>query len=1280
MKKLIAFAVLFFVSSSVHAQTSPRVISYQGFIASNGSPGDSGMFAISVALYSDSGGAACVWRDTYWTPVTNGVFNLALGSHVQLPSNRDMDGPLWLGVSVNGGAEARPLSQLSTSPFAINVADSSITAKKMATDYVSAVTVNGTKITSQGSALNLSSEGIVKFQFDSSSNSVIATMPIAPIANGDGGTDWSETGNNSTTPGINYVGTSDSVALEIHVNDGGDTMAGNGRVMRYEPMGKSPNIIGGYRGNYITSSDSGGNVIAGGGNFTVPNSVAGNYATVGGGLGNLAYTGGTVAGGGSNFADEFATVSGGTANGANQASVVGGGVGNQIYTFYSTIVGGLGNTINEGVVGSVHLAGLYSNIAGGIDNNIYGPGSAIPGGGNLNLGQFSFGYNGDSSLYSAHRVTDISLLQGVAYFGNVNMMIGNVDSVARQLQLFGPNTDLSYGSGAKYTAFRAPLMDTSVLYTLPKADGAVSTVLTEDGHGNLSWENQLGASGWSITGNLGTSPPMNFIGTLDTGAFEIHLDNLSTDTFAGNHRVMRYETGTSSPNILGGSSHNFLISGLSGAAILSGGSASYPNIIRSDFSVVGGGEVNLIDTASTHSIIGGGYYNYIGASYCFIGGGGGPADGGPSISPAVSADLTESMSRTSTSRFSDIHEGPTYSNRAMSPWTVIGGGYDNIVYDTLASILGGAFNTASGYASSISGGVYHFNFSNFAVIGGGNTNMIDLFSDNSTIGGGIVNYIASSASTIGGGSNNNILDSNATIAGGYLNFIDLGSPYAFVGGGNSNYILGLSAVIAGGDSNSITNNSPYAGILSGKHNLIQDTGAIIAGGDSNNVFASYSMVGAGQHNKIDSSSNYSIIAEGSSNTIIASQNAAIVGGANNSIDSNSTYSGILAGQDNILKGDHNMIGAGEANIINGSWLFIGSGQNDTLTGENSGIGAGYLSSVTAAWSFLGSGEVNKIVGVGFSFMGSGQFNYIGAEFDFIGAGNQNSIFSGSSGIGAGNNNTIGVTSEWSFISAGYGNMALATNSFIGSGTGNITDTGAMFEVGSYASIPGGQGLRTQSYAQTAMGFYNAHAGSTLNDTEAHTTAHMDDPLVIVGNGIPDSSYSTYVGDSLVLVTVPRGSDAALISNGGHLLVFDQLGNATTSHVRNDPIIGGAYKDNMINAWGDVQGTVHGSPEHYVATNDFGDIADTAIAIKHSALGTYTITIQCYNSDGSPRFLSAAAINVTIQQNEGESCGYATVSKIAGNAFTVHTYSGANPADPGACNAADRSFFFTVVGR
>lgn len=56
---------------------------------------------------------------------------------------------------------------------------------------------------------------------------------------------------------------------------------------------------------------------------------------------------------------------------------------------------------------------------------------------------------------------------------------------------------------------------TSYTLTLPIAQGASSTVLTNNGSGTLTWENAAGIGAWSLTGNSGTSASTNFIGTID---------------------------------------------------------------------------------------------------------------------------------------------------------------------------------------------------------------------------------------------------------------------------------------------------------------------------------------------------------------------------------------------------------------------------------------------------------------------------------------------------------------------------------------------------------------------------------------------------------------------------------------------------------------------------------------------------------------------------------------------------------------------------------------------
>jgi len=114
----------------------------------------------------------------------------------------------------------------------------------------------------------------------------------------------------------------------------------------------SPNMIGGFSGN-VAGTGIFGATIGGGGTATVgsPNTVNGNYATIGGGSTNTA--GGaasTIAGGEGNVAGSlYSTVGGGNQNSANgQFSVVPGGFQNIASGFYSLAAGRNALAANDG--------------------------------------------------------------------------------------------------------------------------------------------------------------------------------------------------------------------------------------------------------------------------------------------------------------------------------------------------------------------------------------------------------------------------------------------------------------------------------------------------------------------------------------------------------------------------------------------------------------------------------------------------------------------------------------------------------------------------------------------------------------------------------------------------------------------------------------------------------------------------------------------------------------------------------------------------------------------
>ncbi len=375
--------------SGVHAQSSPRVMSYQGVLRPAGSASGNqtaGMRLLTVTIYGDANGTVKLWQGAMNTLIdSSGVFNCMVGTADNpLPSPAVMDQPLWLGVAVDGGTELRPLSQMAASPFALNVADSSITASKLNMNYISTISVNGTPVTGKGTNLNIvAGDGVNAIWVPSES-----TLTLSGTGGGGGGmktmslsdSNWSIGGNNGTSVPSNFIGTGDATSgFEIHLEDSG-TAADNTRVAHFEFNSSSPMITMGYGAGSATGNGIAGegSTIAGGGSSGFTNSIDGTYCFIGGGEGNKIYFGGddnsvigcTITGGYQNTVfGPLGTIGGGQMNlvGADY-SCIGGGLADTILGEACAIAGGSQNRIgykeiqDDGVIGSFIGAGLYDTI------------------------------------------------------------------------------------------------------------------------------------------------------------------------------------------------------------------------------------------------------------------------------------------------------------------------------------------------------------------------------------------------------------------------------------------------------------------------------------------------------------------------------------------------------------------------------------------------------------------------------------------------------------------------------------------------------------------------------------------------------------------------------------------------------------------------------------------------------------------------------------------------------------------------------------------------------
>lgn len=102
-------------------------------------------------------------------------------------------------------------------------------------------------------------------------------------------------------------------------------------------------------------------------------------------------------------------------------------------------------------------------------------------------------------------------------YDNTNTNTQSIDWGARLLTDTNRATTLSWATAGSLSIEVSNVNINSVGYNFPSLQGSAATVLTNDGAGNLSWgTGGGGGSGWSLTGNSGTSSGTNFIGTTDS--------------------------------------------------------------------------------------------------------------------------------------------------------------------------------------------------------------------------------------------------------------------------------------------------------------------------------------------------------------------------------------------------------------------------------------------------------------------------------------------------------------------------------------------------------------------------------------------------------------------------------------------------------------------------------------------------------------------------------------------------------------------------------------------
>ncbi|OGU58947.1 MAG: hypothetical protein A2X64_02875 [Ignavibacteria bacterium GWF2_33_9] len=363
---------------------------------------------------------------------------------------------------------------------------------------------------------------------------------------------WGLTGNSGTTPGTNFIGTTDDKDLHLDVRNDG-TLEQSLRMNTNQAIYRETGITvmsgfltipeGNARGQYavdmqiyrdsvqqVGSGDwstlSGGQRnTASGAVATVSggtlNTASGTSTTVGGGFGNTASGNSTtVSGGQSNITSgNQTTIGGGILNTAsNQMTTIGGGGGNTASGIASTVSGGSTN----------NSTGNYSTIGGGLQNTASGAGSVVSGGGgNTASGSVSTVSGGMGNTAQSFGETVIGIYATVGAGDSAEyvptdrlFVIGNglwEESRSDALVML-KNGNTTLNGTLTATGFSGSLSGNAATATSLQTARDINGV-PFDGTANITLPT------WNKTGNSGTTPGTDFIGTTDNNGLVFKVNN-----------------------------------------------------------------------------------------------------------------------------------------------------------------------------------------------------------------------------------------------------------------------------------------------------------------------------------------------------------------------------------------------------------------------------------------------------------------------------------------------------------------------------------------------------------------------------------------------------------------------------------------------------------------------------------------------------------------------------------------------------------------------------------
>jgi hypothetical protein len=156
-----ALAVALWTSARAQEETPasplaiPTTLNYQGYLREPDGSLTTGTYAITAKIYSAATGGSPLYTTTLPdVTVRDGLFNIVLGDNPALPASVFANAPLYIGMTMNSGAELIPRQRLHAVPWAFQASTLVNNATVQGLTSNGNVTVNGTTTMNGNATVN----------------------------------------------------------------------------------------------------------------------------------------------------------------------------------------------------------------------------------------------------------------------------------------------------------------------------------------------------------------------------------------------------------------------------------------------------------------------------------------------------------------------------------------------------------------------------------------------------------------------------------------------------------------------------------------------------------------------------------------------------------------------------------------------------------------------------------------------------------------------------------------------------------------------------------------------------------------------------------------------------------------------------------------------------------------------------------------------------------------------------------------------------------------------